>query len=53
MIQGRFRLEGQRLIGPDEQVLLDNLTPEQIRRVAGGLSHPYFWAGIELLGTPW
>jgi CHAT domain-containing protein len=53
MIQGRFRLDGQRLIGPDGQVLLDNLSAEQIRRVAGGLTHPYFWAGIELLGTPW
>jgi CHAT domain-containing protein len=53
MAQGRFKLDGDRLIGPDGQPLLLNLTKEQQRRIAGGLNHPYFWAGIELLGTPW
>ena len=36
-----------------QEVLLDQLTAVQQRRVRGGLSHPFFWAGIELLGTPW
>lgn len=53
MAQGRFRLEGDRLLGPDGQPLLSNLTKEQQRRIASGMSHPYFWAGIALLGTPW
>lgn len=53
MINGQLRLEADRLIGSDGQPLLVGLTPVQIQRVAGGLSNPFFWAGIELLGTPW
>lgn len=53
MAQGRFRLEGDKLLGPDGLPVLDNLTGDQRRRVAGGLQHPFYWAGIELLGTPW
>jgi CHAT domain-containing protein len=49
---GRVRLEGDRVLAGQE-VLLDRLSDDQQRRVSGGLSHPFFWAGIELLGTPW
>jgi len=38
---------------PAGVVLLTGLTTAQQRRVADGLSNPYFWAGIELLGAPW
>jgi len=53
MINGKLRLEGDRLIGVDGQPLLVALTPVQRQRVARGLGNPFFWAGIELLGTPW
>ena len=53
MTEGRFRLDGDKLLGPDGQPVLDGLTNDQRRRVAGGLQHPFYWAGIELLGTPW
>lgn len=53
MAQGRFQLQGDRLSGPDGQPLLAGLTPEQQRRVSAGLRHPFYWAGITLLGTPW
>lgn len=49
---GQVRLEGDRVVAGQE-LLLDQLTAVQQRRVRGGLSHPFFWAGIELLGTPW
>jgi CHAT domain-containing protein len=49
---GQVRLEGERMVAGQE-VLLNQLTPSQQRRVGGGLSHPFFWAGIQLLGTPW
>jgi len=49
---GRVRLEGDRVVAGQE-VLLDQLSTVQQRRVSGSLSHPFFWAGIELLGTPW
>lgn len=51
--RGLVRLDGDQLIGPDEQVVLNGLTTSQQRRIDSGLSNPYFWAGIELMGSPW
>jgi len=50
---GQVRLQGNQIVGPDGVPLLQNLTLQQQRRVEGGLKHPFFWAGIALLGTPW
>jgi len=50
---GKVRLQGNQIVGPDGAPLLQNLTLQQQRRVEGGLQHPFFWAGIALLGTPW
>lgn len=52
-LRGLVRLDGNRVIGPDGAVLLQNLTSVQQRRVRDGLQNPYFWAGIELVGAPW
>jgi CHAT domain-containing protein len=46
-------MQGDRVVGPDGTTLLEGLTPNQQRRIAAGLDHPYFWSGISLLGTPW
>ena len=51
--RGLVRLQGDQMVGPDGAVLSTGLTTAQQRRAAGGLSNPYFWAGIELLGSPW
>jgi CHAT domain-containing protein len=53
MANGTIRLQGDRVLGPDDTVLLDRLNLTQQRRIAGGMEHPYFWSGITLLGTPW
>lgn len=53
MAAGRIFFAGDRLMGPEGEVLLENLSAEQKRRIGTGLQHPFFWAGIELLGTPW
>ena len=50
---GQVRLKGDQILGPDGNPLLQSLTPQQQRRVEAGLQHPFFWAGIALLGTPW
>jgi CHAT domain-containing protein len=52
-VSGAVRLDGDRLLGPDGKLLLRGLSMAQQRRVAEGLAHPYFWAGIQLMGTPW
>ncbi|WP_216906625.1 CHAT domain-containing protein [Synechococcus sp. CCY 0621] len=53
MATGKVRLEGDKVIGSDGVPLLTELTPSQRRRVASGMAHPYFWAGVQLVGTPW
>jgi CHAT domain-containing protein len=53
MAQGRIRLVNDHIVGPRGDTLLDNLTPAQQRRVGAGMGHPFFWAGVTLLGTPW
>ena len=53
MAEGSLRLVGNQVLGPDGAVVLANLTDSQQRRIASGLQHPFFWAGITLLGTPW
>ena len=52
-LRGFVHLEGDRLLGPNRSILLSNLTKEQQRRVKDGLQNPYFWAGVELIGSPW
>jgi autotransporter-associated beta strand protein len=52
-LRGFVQLEGDRLLGPNGSILLKNLTKEQQRRVKDGLQNPYFWAGVELIGSPW
>ncbi len=52
-LRGFVHLEGDRLLGPNGSILLRNLTKEQQRRVKDGLQNPYFWAGVELIGSPW
>jgi len=47
------RLQGDKVIGSDGVPLLTGLTPSQQRRIASGMTHPYFWAGVQLIGTPW
>ena len=52
-LRGLVRLDGDRVLGPDGAVLLQNLTSVQQRRVRDGLQNPYFWGGVELVGAPW
>ncbi|KAF0654693.1 hypothetical protein L107_01462 [Cyanobium sp. Copco_Reservoir_LC18] len=53
MSTGKVRLEGDKVIGSDGHPLLTELSPSQRRRIAAGVTHPYFWAGVQLIGTPW
>ena len=50
---GSVQLDGDVVVGADAAPLLTGLTPAQRRRIAGGVQHPYFWSGIELVGSPW
>ena len=52
-IRGLVTLEDDRIVGPDGIDLLTGLRHSQIRRVSNGMKHPFFWSGIQLMGTPW
>ena len=51
--KGILRLNGDQVIGDGGVVLLSRLNSAQKRRISGQIRHPYFWAGITLLGAPW
>ena len=53
MSTGRVRLKGDNVLGTDGLPLLTGLTVSQQRRIATGMTHPYYWAGVQLIGTPW
>lgn len=53
MAQGQIHLQGDQVIGSDGSTLLTGLSITQQQRARDGLTNPFFWAGITLLGTPW
>ena len=52
-IRNLIKLSGDELLGVGGLPLLKELTSSQQRRVSNGVSNPFFWAGIELMGAPW
>jgi CHAT domain-containing protein len=50
---GSVYLKGDQVIGDGGEPLLQDLDQSQRRRIAGGVENPFFWAGIELIGSPW
>jgi CHAT domain-containing protein len=53
MATGVIKLVKDQVINGNGEVLLTGLTTAEQRRIGGGLRHPFYWAGIQLLGTPW
>jgi len=51
--QGAIRLQDDRIVDAQARTLLAGLSPGDWLRLAEGLSHPYFWAGMTLSGSPW
>ncbi len=49
---GTVRLKGNRVVGETGE-LLSSLTSDQVARIYNGMQHPYFWAGITMLGSAW
>jgi CHAT domain-containing protein len=55
---GSVRLVGDALVGPRVREVGDSKliaidSQEERRRLAEGLQHPHFWAGMVLTGSPW
>lgn len=52
-VRGLIRSEDDYLLGVDGTPLLTGLTKSQQRLIADRITHPFYWAGIQLMGTPW
>jgi CHAT domain-containing protein len=58
-LNGAVQLQGDRLVGPaqlagpSKTVLLSGLSRQEHTLFSQGLSHPYYWAGMVLTGSPW
>jgi CHAT domain-containing protein len=50
---GAIRLRGDQIVNRNNEILLAGLTRAQQIMLDGKLSHPYYWSGIILSGTPW
>jgi CHAT domain-containing protein len=50
MLKGQVSLQGNQLVTPNDTV---SLPPELANMGIKNLSHPYFWAGFTLIGSPW
>ena len=53
MITGAIKAQGDNLLAADGSLLIQNLSFAQKQVLRNGLSHPYFWSGIILVGSPW
>jgi CHAT domain-containing protein len=49
---GSVHLQGDRVVGETGE-LLSGLTTDQRARISNGMKHPYYWAGISMLGSAW
>jgi len=49
---GTVHLQGDRVVGETGE-LLSGLTADQRARISNGMKHPYYWAGISMLGSAW
>ena len=52
-IRGFVNVQANAVVGPDGDALISGLTTSQQRRFERGFANPYFWAGIELMGSAW
>ncbi|MEB3167300.1 MAG: CHAT domain-containing protein, partial [Synechococcaceae cyanobacterium] len=50
---GEIRVRGSTIINANNEVLVAHLNPSQQRQLDGNLSHPYYWSGTLLSGSPW
>ena len=52
-INKNIRVENDSILGVNGKVLVSNLQTNEIQNLASSLNNPYFWAGIQIMGSPW
>ena len=52
-INKNIRVENDSILGVNGKVLVSNLRTNEIQNLRSSLNNPYFWAGIQIMGSPW
>ena len=52
-INKNIRVENDSILGVNGKVLVSNLQTNEIQNLGSSLNNPYFWAGIQIMGSPW
>ena len=52
-IRKLIKLEGNSIIGAEGNILLKDLSRNNLLTFNEGINKPFYWSGIELLGSPW
>jgi CHAT domain-containing protein len=53
MLNGQVRLNNGQLVDQTETLTAIELPPEIAQRGDVDLSHPFYWAGFTMIGSPW
>jgi CHAT domain-containing protein len=51
--RGEIRVRGDTIINSDNDILLEGISRAEQIQLANNLSHPYYWSGSILSGSPW
>jgi len=51
--EGSIFVQGDQIRNSNHEILISGLTRADQLRLQHGLTHPYFWAGVLLSGSPW
>ena len=51
--KNQIEIKNQSLYDRDGEILIEDLTPSQTRKLNRRLDHPFFWAAPIMLGLPW
>jgi CHAT domain-containing protein len=52
MLRGEVRIEGGKLLGSKELGGV-TLPAESLKEGEHNLTHPYYWSGFTMIGSPW
>ncbi len=52
-IDKKIKIKKDRIIGVNDQLLISGLKTNEIKNLQKSLDNPYFWAGIQIMGSPW
>ena len=52
-INKTIRVEDDSILGVNGKVLVSDLQTNEIQNLRTSLNNPYFWAGIQIMGSPW